>query len=247
MLVHGISTHSFIWRNVFSELARQFDVIAIDLLGCGESDKPLTISYSLKNHSKIILEFLDNLDIEKVHFISHDVGGGIGQIFAVNYPERLHDLIMVNTVAYDYWPVQPIVAMRTPILRQLAMATLDYGALKLIVKRGLYYKEKLTSELIDLFWKPLRTKEGRKAFLHFAKSLNNQDLLEISDKICELTLPVLIIRGDADVYLSLSISQKLNENIPESQLARIPDGGHLIQEDNPEALLRHLLAFLEKD
>lgn len=244
LLVHGITTYSFIWKEIASLLSRTYDVINVDLLGCGDSSKPLDVPYSIKNHSKILHQFVNELGIEKFHYIGHDLGGGIGQIFAVNYAELLYDLTLVNSVAYDFWPVQPIIALKTPIIRQLIIASLDFGTYKLLVKRGLYHKDRVTPELMDLYWKPMKTKEGRKAFLHFADNLNNEDLLEISESLKKIDFPVLIIRGDADVYLSSEISDKLHNEIPNSQLVTIPTAGHYMQIDEPEQLFEHLNTFL---
>jgi pimeloyl-ACP methyl ester carboxylesterase len=246
LLVHGITTYSFIWRKVMPLLIDKYDVVAVDLLGCGDSDKPLDRSYSLASHAGYLKEFLDAIGISKVHFVGHDLGGGMGQIFAVRYPEMLHDLTMINTVAHDFWPVQPIIAMRTPIVRQLMMAAVDAGAFKMIVKRGLYHKDRLTTELMDLFMKPMRTPDGRKAFLHYARCLDNKNLTEIEKDLRKLTMPVLIIRGDGDVYLSSAISERLYKEIPGSKLARIATGGHFIQEDEPEQIAQLITEFIER-
>ena len=243
LLVHGISTYSFIWRKIVPHLSDNYDVIAVDLLGCGASSKQLDQPYSIKNHAHLLKQFLDSLGTAKIHFVGHDVGGGIGQVFAVNYPDMLHDLTLVNSVAYDFWPVQPIIAMRTPIIRQLAMATLDMGVMRMIIRRGLYHKENLTPELLEYFWAPMTSQQGRKAFLHFAASLDNQQLLEITDALHQLDIPVLIVRGDADPYLSRSIAEKLAKNIPGSELFIIPTGSHFIQEDEPALLARECIQF----
>lgn len=245
LLVHGITTYSFIWRNMVPLLEEHYQVIGLDLLGCGASSKQLSAPYSIKNHAHLIAQFLEKLGIDKVHFVGHDVGGGIGQIFAVNYPTALYDLTLMNTVAYDFWPVQPIIAMRTPIIRQLAMATLDLGALHMIVNRGLYYKNRLTPELLEYFSHPMKTKQGRKAFLHFAASLDNHDLLEIKEQLHQLDLPVLIFRGEADPYLSGAIAEKLAANIPNAQLVAIETGSHFIQEDEPEMLAAAMHTFFD--
>lgn len=247
LLVHGITTYSFIWRRIVPLLRAHYDVISVDLLGCGESDKPLDVDYSIKHQTDLLSEFVAQLGIRTFHFVGHDLGAGIGQIFAVRHPERLVDLTLINTVAYDFWPVQPIIAMRTPIIRQLAMATLDFGTLKLLVKRGVYHKDRVTRELMDLFWMPMKTREGRKAFLHFAKCLTNQHLLEIEEALREMRLPVLIIRGDADFYLSSEISQRLHREIPGSKLVTIATGGHYIQEDEPQQVADHMMRFFEEN
>lgn len=246
LLVHGITTYSFIWRNIIPLLSKDYDVITVDLLGCGDSDKPLDVSYSIKDHAERLHEFIIKLGTGKFHFVGHDLGGGMGQIFAVRYAELLYDLTMINTVAYDFWPVQPIIALRTPIVRQLLMATFDLGTFKLVVKRGIFHKDKVTPELIDFFMRPMQTSEGRKAFMHFAKCLDNHNLMEIEDDLRRLNVPVLIIRGDADPYLGAAISEKLHREIPGSQLVRVPTGGHFIQEDEPEQIAKELIGFFRK-
>jgi pimeloyl-ACP methyl ester carboxylesterase len=243
LLVHGITTYSFIWRRIVPLLKDHYRVIRVDLLGCGTSEKPLKASYSIRQHASLLREFADTLELGAFHFVGHDVGGGIGQIFAVRYPDAITDLTLINSVGHDFWPVQPIIAMRTPIIRQLAMATLDIGALRLVVRRGLYHKNRLDQDLIDRFWAPMRTRLGRKAFMHFADSLNNRHLIEIEGDLKKLCLPVLIIRGDADLCLSGAIAEKLHRDIPDSRLCRIATGSHFIQEDEPEMLAEEMMRF----
>ncbi len=245
LFVHGITTYSFIWKSLIPYFKEKYDVILIDLLGCGDSDKPLNQDFSLKRQTHLIKDFCQLLGIEKLHLVCHDVGGGIGQIFAVNYPDYLYDLTLVNSVAYNFWPVQPIVAMRTPIIRQIAMASLDFGMFQLIVKRGLYHKTQLTAEIMNHFWKPMKSSLGRKGFLHFAKCLDNKNLTEIEEELRLLTIPVLIIRGEADVYLTASIAEKLHAEIPNSQLVRIETAGHYLQIDEPKMLSSSILNFFE--
>ncbi len=247
LLVHGITTYSFLWQDIFPELAKNYDVIAIDLLGCGASDMPLDVSYSLASHAERMKVFVDQLGIQRFHFVGHDLGGGIGQIFAVNYPDILYDLSMVNTVGYDFWPVQPITALRTPIIRQILMATMDVGAFKLLVGRGIFHKDKLTSELMDLFYQPLNESQGRKAFMHFARCLDNHNLTDILEDLKNLKMSVLIIRGDADPYLSAEIAERLHEDIPGSKLVRVAEASHFIQIDDPERVTSELISFMGKD
>jgi pimeloyl-ACP methyl ester carboxylesterase len=247
ILVHGITTYSFIWRRIVPLLADHYRVISIDLLGCGDSEKPLDTPYSLPRHAGLLRDFIREQGLAPVHLVGHDIGGGICQVFAVNYPEMLIDIAMINSVGHDFWPVQPIIAMRTPIIRQLAMATLDIGAFRLVIRRGLYHKERLDDTLMDLFWQPMRTREGRRAFLHFADCLNNRHLVEIEPRLRQLALPALVVRGDADVYLSSAIAEKLHRDIPGSRLVHIPTGGHFIQEDEPEMVAAALLRFFRRE
>lgn len=246
VFLHGITTYSFIWRKIVPYFAQEYDVVLVDLLGSGDSDIPLNEDFSLKRQSQIIKSLCEKLGLAQIHLVTHDVGGGIGQIMAVNYPELVLDLTLINSVAYDFWPVQPIIAMRTPIIRQLAMASLDFGMFELIVKRGMFHKENLDEELMALFYKPMQLSLGRKGFLHFAKCLEPKNLIEIEAQIRALKMPVLIIRGDGDVYLDAAICEKLHREIPHSQLVRIESGGHFIQEDEPEKVSRSILSFIKE-
>lgn len=245
LLVHGITTYSFIWQDLFQALAEHHDVVALDLLGCGASDKPLDVSYSLASHADRLEAFTRALGFGPFTLVGHDLGGGIAQRFIVAHPDRLLRTALVNTVAYDYWPVQPIISLQTPIVRQLAMAALDLGALRLIVKRGVVHKDRVTPELMAQFWKPLETREGRKAFLHFAESLDNRDLTAIAGDLRQTQVPLLILRGTEDVYLSAEIAHRLHREIPGSRLVEIPEAGHFIQVDQPERLRAELAAFMD--
>jgi len=246
VLVHGITTYSFIWRGVVPMLDSEYDVVSLDLLGCGESDMPLDVSYSIHSHAERLHGFLRDLSIEKCHLVGHDLGGGIAQIFGVNHPDMLYDMTLINPVGYDFWPVQPITALRTPIVRQLMMASFDLGTFRMVVRRGFYHKELVTNELMEQFMMPMHTSEGRKAFMHFARCLDNHNLTEIEDDLRRLDLPVLIIRGDADPYLSSMIAEKLHDEIPGSRLTRIETASHFAQMDEPEVIAKELLGFMSE-
>ncbi len=241
-LLHGITTYSFIWREVIPRLKDEFELFAVDLLGCGESDKPAKADCSIKAHAEILPALIGVLGLESVHLVCHDIGGGIGQIMAVRYPEILKSLTLVNTVGYDYWPVQPIASLRIPFLREIVMALMDRGVFRSLIRRALYYKDRLDRDLMERFERPLRTREGRQGFLSLARCLNNRDLLEIAEDLKRINLPVLIVRGDADPYLSPRISERLHSDIPGSILKRVKTGSHFLQLDEPE-----LLASLVRD
>ena len=243
LLVHGITTNSFVWRGIFPRLSESYDVTSIDLLGCGGSDLGLDADFSIAGQAESTAKFIGTLGIGPCHLVGHDIGGGIAQILAVRHPDLIRSLTLVNPVGYDFWPVQPIIAMRTPVLRQLVMATLDFGMLRLVIKRALYHRERLDDELMDCFWDQMSTGERRKAFLKLARSLNNEQLLAIEDNLGDLDLPTLILRGDADIFLSAKICEKLHADIVGSRLERTDTGGHFIQLDEPDWVVDHLLGF----
>lgn len=243
LMIHGITTFSFIWRKMIEYLEDKYDLIRVDLLGCGYSEMSPDYDLSLKNHASIMNSFIETLELHELHLVGHDLGGGIVQIMAARYPERLLSISMLNPVGYDFWPVKPITTMRTPIFRQLAMAAFDRGYYRSIVKKALYKQESFTEELLSLFWYNFETSQAKKSFMRFAKCLNVSDLMEIEEDLKTLQMPVLLLRAERDVYLSTEITTRLHEDIPESQLIIIPESGHFMQEDAPEQISKALSTF----
>jgi len=247
LLVHGITTHSFLWEGgMRSLLARGgLDLVAVDLLGCGRSAKPLDASYALSAHADLLVRFCAELGLARIHLVGHDLGGGIGQIMAVRAPSLLRSLSVVNCVGYDYWPVQPITALRTPVVRQILLAALDAGAFTLVVRRGLHHKELATPALMAEFLAPLATPEGRKAFVHFARCLDNANLMEIADDLRRLRVPTQVVWGLDDAYLPFAIAERLAADVPGARLDRIPTAGHFSPLDEPEQVAALLASHFD--
>jgi pimeloyl-ACP methyl ester carboxylesterase len=241
LLVHGITTWGFLWEHVAHRLSATRDVVVVDLLGCGRSDKPVSTSYALAAHADRMLEVLDALGWDRADYVGHDLGGGIGQILAVRHPERVRSLTLINTVAHDFWPVQPIIALRTPVVRQLLMATFDAGTFRLVIRRGLYHRDKLTPALLERFREPLLTEEGRRGLLHFARCLDNADLTTIDAELRQLQVPTTVVWGMADLYLSFAIAQRLVSQIPGARLVRVDTAGHFSPIDEPELIADAIL------
>jgi pimeloyl-ACP methyl ester carboxylesterase len=247
LLVHGITTHSFLWEGVLEALSARgdLDLVAVDLPGCGASDKPLDVSYALRDHAERLPRFCQALGLGRIHLVGHDLGGGIAQIMAVRHPELVRSLAVVNCVGYDYWPVQPITALRTPIVRQLLLAAIDAGAFTLVVKRGLFHKELLTPALMADYLAPLGSADGRKAFVHFARCLDNGNLMELIPSLKRLSLPTTVLWGMADVYLAFAIAERLVADIPGARLVRLATAGHYAPIDEPGAVAAALREHLD--
>ena len=83
--------------------------------------------------------------------------------------------------------------------------------------------------------------------MHFARCLDNHNLTDLTEDLKGLKMPVLIIRGDEDPYLSASIAEKLHEDIAGSILVRVPEASHFIQLDDPGRVCAELLEFFKND
>src|SRR5688572_1287002 len=96
LLVHGMAGSSETWKHVMPALAERCTVLAPDLLGQGQSDKPRG-DYSLGAHANLLRDLLDALGHERATVIGQSLGGGVAMQFAYQFPERCERLVLVNS------------------------------------------------------------------------------------------------------------------------------------------------------
>ncbi len=105
VLIHCIPTSNLLWRNVMPELASTHQEFAPDMLNYGQSDKPADANVSIEAQSRLIVTFMDQLGLQSADIVAHDIGGGVAQLIAVNYPDRVRKLVLIDTICFDSWPI----------------------------------------------------------------------------------------------------------------------------------------------
>src|SRR5215510_2875420 len=96
ILIHGIPTNSYMWRAIIPKLAAKHREIALDLLNYGQSEKPRNADVSINAQSRMIIQFMDALGMRRADMVGHDIGGGVAQLIAVNSPEKVRKLVLID-------------------------------------------------------------------------------------------------------------------------------------------------------
>src|SRR5215470_4481420 len=104
LFVHGVLLNGHLWRHQLAQLSDFRRCIAVDLLAHGDTEIAPDQDVSVTANAKMLKEFLDALRIEKVDLVGNDSGGGISQIFAALYPERVRTLTLTDCDTHDNWP-----------------------------------------------------------------------------------------------------------------------------------------------
>ncbi len=94
LMVHGQPTWSYLWRNIIPVVAKSRRAIALDLMGFGLSDKPQDRQYSFDEHTRILREFIEALELKNLTLVFHDRGGPIGLEYAVYHQENVKKLVL---------------------------------------------------------------------------------------------------------------------------------------------------------
>jgi pimeloyl-ACP methyl ester carboxylesterase len=221
-------------------------VFALDLLGYGDSDKPAKTDLSLPAQAEYVAEFMMSVGLTHATVAGNDIGGGVAQLLALDRPELVRRLVLIDTVAYDSWPIPEIGQLKDPSWDQ-TIKTLDLRTgFKEILLRGIFHKERVTDALVGEYVSHFVGQSGREAYLRCARALNNRDILIRAAEIERLALPALVIWGDADDFQDVSIGQRLADQMPSAKLVVVQEAGHFLPEDQPEEMARLIRAFIKE-
>src|SRR6266446_5996600 len=222
LFVHGVLLNGHLWRHQQTGLSDLRRTIAVDLLAHGDTEIVPGQNVSVTANAKMLSEFLDALNIDKVDLVGNDSGGGISQIFSALYPERVRTLTLTNCDTHDNWPPEafkPFVAMvKAGGLRGALEAMLsDKSIYRSPDALGPAYEhpERVTDETIETYLRPFVANEQRTRDLErFITAFDNKHTITIEPKLKTLKAPTLIVWATDDVYFGVEWSHWLSRNIP---------------------------------
>ncbi|MDH5718329.1 MAG: alpha/beta fold hydrolase [Spirochaetia bacterium] len=248
LFVHGTPCWSFVYRKVIKKLNIKYRCIAPDHLGFGLSEKSKNIDYSPQAHAKRLKDFIKELKIKNFHLVVHDFGGPIGLSCAIDMPEKIKSITILNTWL---WPLddyahfaKPSKIIKTGIGKFLYL-NLNFSA-KVLVKKG-FHNSKNINKSIHKHYIKAQNKNGRKAAYQFALSLLGESgwyakLWENKDKI--QNIPTRILWGMEDELLPANLLlDKWREGFSKAKVTEIKDCGHFIQEEKPEFVAEAITGY----
>jgi pimeloyl-ACP methyl ester carboxylesterase len=242
LLLHGLMMSHWIFRPVLAPLARNHDVIAVDLPGFGESDKPREFAYDSPSFARIADEVLEKLGVKSAAVVGHSMGGGAALALAARFPERVSRLVLVSAALYPLpLYLEHKLLMRAPFLWKLMWKSAFERSW-----RGRHVRDprSISDELLDHVWERLNRPGGRDAAWAAAQVLAK--LANNSADPGRIKAPTLLLWPEEDRVVPLAHGKRLVRAIPGAQLRVIPASGHDVFIERPEQLLRELRPFLEE-
>lgn len=254
LLIHGVGDKSASWEPVHAKLAQRFTVIAPDLLGHGESDKPRA-DYSLPAFANGMRDLLAVLGIDRVTVVGHSFGGGVAMQFAYQYPHLVERLVLVSAggVESDVSFALRFAAM--PMGSEaLAMVRVP-GALPAMrvfgrAVQALLGSTKFGRDAVDT----VRLLEGFKdptALAAFARTLRSvvdgrgQYVTMLDRSYLVESIPVQIIWGEDDVVIPVSHARTAHAAMAGSRLAIFEKSGHVPHHDHPDRFVEVVERFMD--
>ncbi len=234
LLLHGEPTWSYLYRTVIPELTPTCRAIAPDYLGFGRSDKPLRVEdYDYDLHAGSIRRLVEELDLRDLTVVVQDWGGPIGLRLAVEQPERVARIVVMNTgVEAGRPPSEEWLRFRAFVRRHGA----DLVPERLV---RLSCVRPLADEVEEAYGAPWPVPESKAGVLAFPELVptepehpNTAPLTRVRDALTRWEKPALVLFSDSDPIFSPAHAERLAELIPGARGAEIvANAGHFLQED----------------
>ncbi len=242
LLLHGFPLSSFEWRDLLPLFASRFRVIAPDLLGSGDSDKPVGRSLDLGAQAGYMRELLVQLGIEQLAVVGHSVGGGIAQLLALD-GAGVEALVLVDSISVDGWAAGRLGEIQPGSTRPGLPA--DVGTIvRRVFDLGMLHRARVSDHHLAEYLRPFDGDEGAAAFVRVAASIDGAGLKGREEGLASLEIPVLMLWGEDDPFLPVEIAERLNEAIPSSTLGLLPGCGHFLIDEAPDTLGPMIFEYL---
>ena len=249
LFLHGCPFGSFVWRHIIPQLSATHRCIAPDLLGLGDTETPLDADWSLRAQASAMIALLDALGIDRVHVVGHDHGGALAQLLAAEHADRIDRLVLCDSEAYDNWPSaeeRPFVRItQVPVVGDVVLWLWSRRSVlraTLVQAKAVHNPAALSCEFVDAMIRAnLGTAHRRAKTKRFLAEQfdprNNRVTIDLVDGLRHFDHPTLLIWGKEDVHFAPTWGERLRSDIPGTQrLEILPDTGHLLMEERPEAL-----------
>ena len=235
LLIHGLGTHSGLWRYQADLLGAHFRVVAVDLRGFGASDRPAeTGAYRVESFVSDLVALAAKIGLGRFHCLGTSMGGFIAQVLALREPAMVRSLVLAHTAARMTIPAD-VLAARLDGLRRSSME--DYG--RLVATQAL--ARGVESPLFDWLTAMIAANDRRAYERVLTEGLTDFDERE---RLGGLKLPTLVLAGDTDRVIPPAASEDLVKRIPGAEFEMIPDAGHIGYAEQPAAFNRRVLEFV---
>ncbi|MGI8852427.1 MAG: alpha/beta fold hydrolase [Methyloceanibacter sp.] len=249
LLIHGFGASTYTWRYITPELARDHRVIAVDLKGFGQSDKPFDERYSVFDQADLLAQFIEEHDLRDLTVVGHSYGGGIALLLALEANQRLGNrlakLVLLDTIAYPQNVPVFFRMLSTPLISHLGVRMVPPSVQTRVALQIAYLdNSKIEDSEVEVYAAPLKTAAGKHAIIYSARQIMPEDLEQISERYESIELPTLILWCDHDRIVPIDVGLKLRRTLPNSSLKLVRDCGHMPQEEQPAQTLKLLKGFI---
>lgn len=245
VLIHGFPTASFDWHKVWDDLSEKYNLISVDMLGFGFSDKPYNFKYTIYQQSDLVLDILSQKGIFDFHILAHDYGDTVTQEIMARYNEKVagFELKSVCLLNGGIFPE----AHRALIIQKLLMGPFGFVISRLLNKNKfeksfgkIFGKNtKLAQKEMDEYWELVSYKKGH----HIAHKIAQYRRERVIHRerwvgaLQNFKNNLSLVNGPEDPISGIQMVERYKEIISNKNVYLLDGIGHYPQVEAPEELL----------
>ncbi len=255
ILLHGFPQFWYSWRHQIPALAEQFQVVVPDLRGYGDTDRPVAVAdYRSKLLAEDVVGLVHGLGQKRAHIVGHDWGGVAAWMTALQYPEVVDHLVVLNC-PHPYIFAKALQSnwkqirrswymflFQLPYLPELLYKTFSTGILERILRGSAIRKEAFTDDDLKQYHQALEKPGAITAALNYYRAAFRY---RSKEKLPKISAPTLFIWGEKDVALGKELTlgmEPLFEGLLKIQY--VPNCSHWVHEEQPDLINRCVVEFL---
>lgn len=240
VLVHGIGSSIYTWKDVLPLLAAHHDVIALDLPGAGDSAVPAR--YDSEQAVRSVTGLMDRLGVARASLVGNSLGGAIAVVIAARHPERVDRLVLIDAAGYNFapkdrpWLLRCAGAVPGALAEALPMRPLVTLALKQV-----FHDDRLVSPArVAEYVAPLR-RPGAAAAVR--QLLLSQDALGFPEIVRSVQAPTLVVWGRYDAWIPSRDAERFAADIRGARVVLL-ESGHMPEEERPQETAALIEGFI---
>ena len=254
LMLHGFPEFWYSWRHQIPEFAKNYKVVALDLRGYNDSDKPADKSaYVMDEFIRDVEGVIKGLGYDKCILVGHDWGGAIAWNFAYAHPEMVERLIILNLphpAKFAEGMRNPQQLLRSsymfffqiPWLPEFLIQSSDYQPIETAIKGMAVNKSAITKEDLEAYKDAAAKRGAMTATLNYYRNIFQQRMT--SQDWSVLSVPTLMIWGEKDTALGKELTYGTEAYVRDFQIKYIPDCSHWVQQEQPQLVNQYMREFL---
>ncbi len=257
LLLHGFPEFWYSWRYQIPVLARHYTVVAPDLRGYNESEKPARVrDYRLAILIDDVVGLIEALGEKQAIVAGHDWGGAVAWGAALTRPEAITKLVILN-MPHPRIFVQHLLTnarqlarswytffFQLPWLPERALRANNFQVIQAMFRRTSTVPALFDREVMTQYRDALAKPGALTAALNYYRAAGRYGLLSQLDSAAVVQQPTLVIWGEQDAALGTELTYDLERYVPKLTLRYIPNASHWVQQEKPELVNRYMLEFL---
>ena len=257
LFLHGFPEFWYSWRHQIEAFSKSYKVVAIDMRGYNNSDKPKDKSaYALSELVKDVEGVIRGLGYERCVLVGHDWGGAIAWAFAYAHPQLLDQLIVLNLphpAKFSQGLRTPrqllrswyIALFQLPLLPEWLLQANHYAAIRSALKNQAVNPDAFTEEDLDAYVAAAAKPGALSGMLSYYRNIFNPKGF-LNQTWGVLQVPTLMIWGENDAALGKELTYGTQDLVSDFEIRYIPECSHWVQQEQPALVNQYMQAFLER-